>query len=211
MKIKELSYTILTQDNDFSMMLKRIERAGRTCYRSEDRIDSDSAEIFVKMLINLGHEAVLEHAPNISVLFHVNRGVTHELVRHRLASFSQASTRYCNYSKGKFGSEITVIPMLEGLTGSQIERRKELYRHVEEVYMKEVEEGIKPQQARDNLTICTQADIVITTNVRHWREIFRQRTTKFAHPQMRTVMRQVLQDFRRRVNVLFDDVGEIDA
>lgn len=208
MKVVDLSHEILS-DVDGPSMLRRIERAGRTCYRSEDKITDDSAEKFVAMLIARGHEAMLEHAENISVLFHVNRGVTHEAVRHRLGSFGQSSTRYCNYAKGKFGSEITLAPMLEGLNDPQMERRMALYRHIEEVYMAEIEEGIKPQQARDNLPICLQSDIVVTTNVRHWREIFRQRTTKFAHPQMRWVMCRLLSDLRARVNVLFDDVGEV--
>ncbi|MHA1665940.1 MAG: FAD-dependent thymidylate synthase [Candidatus Thorarchaeota archaeon] len=191
-------------------MLTCIERAGRNCYKSEDKITDESAKAFVAMLIKRGHEAMLEHAPNIGTLFHVPRGLTHEFVRHRLASFGQESTRYCNYSKGKFGTELTLIPMMDGLTSVQIERRKDLWEAIERVYLAEIDEGIKPQQARDNLPICLKSDIVITTNVRHWREIFRQRTTKFAHPQMQTVMKKLLADFRSRVSVLFDDVGTVD-
>lgn len=209
MRIDELGYTILRPRGGWRHILKDVERAGRNCYKSEDRITKDSSEAFVKMLIDRGHEAMLEHAPNISVLFHVPRGLTHEYARHRLASFAQESTRYCNYRKGKFGGELTLIPMMDGLTELQMERRLNLWSHIEMVYLAEIEEGIKPQQARDNLPICLKSDIVITTNCRHWREIFRQRTPKVAHPQMYWLMRKLLRDFRLRVNVMFDDVGEV--
>jgi thymidylate synthase (FAD) len=207
MKIDELGYTILSHV-DGGKILRRIERAGRNCYKSEDKITQESAERFVAMLIERGHEAMLEHGLNISVLFHVSRGLTHELVRHRLASFAQESTRYCNYAKGKFGTELTLIPMMEGLSKRQVARRMELYEHIQRVYLEEIDEDIKPQQARDNLPICLKSDIVVTTNIRHWREIFRQRTSKFAHPQMQQVMKRLLADFRSRVPALFDDVGE---
>jgi thymidylate synthase (FAD) len=208
MRISKLRYQILRPKGKWNNMLKAIEIAGRNCYKSEDKITKDSAEAFVQMLIDRGHEAMLEHAPNISVKFHVPRGLTHEYVRHRLASFGQESTRYCNYNKGKFGSQLTLIPMMDDLTKEQIKRRKLLWEYIEKVYLAEIQEGIKPQQARDNLPICLKSDIVITTNVRHWREIFRQRTPKVAHPQMYYLMRKLLKDFRSRVNVLFDDVGE---
>ena len=93
---------------DREEILAWIELAGRTCYKSEDKITEDSASQFVKKIIESGHHSVIEHI-NLSVKFICDRGVTHELVRHRLASYSQESTRYCNYSKGKFGSELTFI------------------------------------------------------------------------------------------------------
>ena len=209
MKISKLSYKILTPINSLNI-LKRIERAGRNCYKSENKITNESAKDFVKMLIEKKHEAMLEHAPNISVLFHVPRGLTHEYVRHRLASFAQESTRYCNYSKGKFNNQITLIPMMDNLTEAQIKRRKNLWYMVEQVYLAEIAEGIKPQQARDNLLICLKSDIIITTNVRHWREIFRQRTSINAHPQMYQLMRKLLKDFRSKVEILFDDCGILE-
>lgn len=209
MKIDELGYTILTPDTDFERMLVAIERAARNCYKSEDKITEESATAFVGMLLNRGHHAMIEHAPNISVLFHVPRSLTHEFVRHRIASFAQESTRYCNYSKGKFGTEITIVPMNDGLTPEQLARRRELWEQIERVYMKEIEEGIKPQQARDNLPICLKSDIVITANVREWRLIFSLRAESHAHPQMQQVMKRLLADFRSRVGVLFDDVGEL--
>ena len=209
MRIDELGYTILTPDEDFERMLVAIERAGRNCYKSEDKITRESAEKFVAMLIARGHHAMLEHAPNVSVLFHVPRGLTHEFVRHRIASFAQESTRYCNYAKGRFGTELTLIPMLDGLTSEQRQRRLELWEHIQSVYMAEIDEGIKPQQARDNLPICLKSDIVITCNVREWRLIFGLRAESHAHPQMQQVAKALLADFRARVPVLFDDVGEL--
>ena len=88
--------------------LHKIEQVGRVCYKSEDLIKEDSAADFVKRLIKRGHEAMIEHS-QMTVIFTVDRGVSHEMVRHRLASFAQESTRYCNYSKEKFGDQITVI------------------------------------------------------------------------------------------------------
>lgn len=89
-------------------ILKKIEQCGRVCYKSEDKIQADSAERFIAAILKRGHESVVEHV-SFTVKFIVDRGVSHELVRHRIASFSQESTRYCNYSKGDFNSEITVI------------------------------------------------------------------------------------------------------
>ena len=211
MKIAKLDYEILRPSQGrWLFMLRDIERAGRNCYKSEDKITGSSARGFVTRLLEKKppHEAMLEHAPNISVLFHVPRGLTHEYVRHRLASFAQESTRYCNYGKGKFGRQITLIPMMEGLTRAQIARRKRVWRELERVYLAEIDEGVRPQQARDNLLICLKSDIVVTTNVRHWREIFRQRDSDLAHPMMMKLMHRLVADFRGRVPVLFDDVGQ---
>lgn len=208
MKIKKLGYKILRPTSrNWSSMLKDIERAARNCYRSEGQICEGSDLRLVKKLLSSGHHAMIEHAPNISVLFYVSRGLTHEYVRHRLASFAQESTRWCNYHKDKFDNEISLIPMMEGLTDQQVARRRWLWREIEKVYMAEIEEGIKPQQARDNLPICTESDIVITTNVRHWRLILSLRDEEHAHPQMQDLMHRVVLDFRKRVPLLFDDVG----
>lgn len=208
MKITTTSYEILRPTtSSWKSMLREIERAGRNCYKSEDKITNVSARKFVAMLITRGHHAMLEHAPNISVLFHVPRELTHEYVRHRLASFAQESTRYCNYGKGRFGRQITLIPMMDGLNRMQIARRKKLWRELERVYLAEIDEGVRPEQARDNLPICLKSDIVITTNVRHWRLIFSLRDEDHAHPMMRKLMHQLVTDFRQRVPVLFDDVG----
>ena len=112
MKIIKAGYEIIRPDTDGpeakNAIYRLIEQAGRTCYKSEDRITPESAAKFVENVVKRGHEAMLEHAV-MTVKFTVDRGVSHELVRHRVASFAQESTRYCNYSKDKFGNEITVI------------------------------------------------------------------------------------------------------
>lgn len=205
MKILKPCYVIEPFDGD--AIIAKIERIGRTCYKSEDKIGPGTSRKFVKMLIERGHESVLEHA-SVSVSFTCDRGVSHELVRHRLASYSQESTRYCNYSQDKFNNEIMFVPMLTNLTKSQIERREALYRHMEDVYMTEIYEGVLPQQARDNLATCLKTEITMTCNLREWRHVFRLRTSKHAHPQMRGIMQPLLRDFRGLIPVVFDDVGE---
>lgn len=160
---------------------KMIERASRTCYKSEDRITEGSAYKMVRMLLEKGHEAMIEHA-SASVLAVTDRGVSHEIVRHRLASYAQESTRYVNY--GKTNAGIKLSPMFDHLTEAQIERRLALYRHIEEVYLAEIDEGIKPQQARDNLPTCTKTEIVMTYNFREWRHFFSLRKVPTAHPRM---------------------------
>jgi thymidylate synthase (FAD) len=208
MKIAKLGYKILRPTSrNWAPMLKDIERAARNCYRSEGHVRPGSDRRLVAKLLDNGHEAMLEHAPNISVLFFVPRGLTHEYVRHRLASFAQESTRWCNYNQDKFGNQISVIPYMDGLTPAQVKRRKAVWAQLEQVYLAEIAEGIKPQQARDNLLICTQSDLIITTNVRHWRLIFSLRDEEHAHPQMQWLMHRLVTDFRRRVPLLFDDVG----
>jgi len=197
----------LEDEIDGEEILRKIERAGRTCYRSEDRITPDSSHRFVKMLLDRGHESVLEHE-KVTVRIVCDRGISHEIVRHRVASYSQESSRYCNYSKGQFGGEITVVPMLDGLTPQQIARRVILWESIQKVYMDELNEGVAPQQARDNLPTCLKTEVVWTCNLREWRLVFKQRTASAAHPQMQKIMKSLLLEFRRVIPVVFDDVGE---
>lgn len=215
------SYVILTPISEGGIEeLKHIERIGRKCYKSEDRIteDGESAKKFVKMLIDNGHEAMIEHG-SISVLFTVDRGVSHEMVRHRIASFAQESTRYVNYSLGKFGNEISVIDIRRGidldekmnkLPADTIRRiinewfwaMQDAERH----YMKMIELGATPQIARSVLPNSTKTEITITANYREWRTFFKLRTPKAAHPQMREVTIPLLEDFKKLLPVLFDDI-----
>ena len=206
MKFVESSYEILF----FCMDLKLLERAGRTCYKSEDKITDTSAEEFLHMLINRGHHAMEEFGGWAVVKFICDRGVSHALVRHRLFSFAQESTRFCNYTKDKFGSEISISPMHDGLTEAQLERRQKLYTLVEETYLAEVNEGVKPQQARDLLLTCQKTEVNVAGNAREWRHFFSQRAAKPAHPLMRKLACPLLKEFRSRVSVLFDDVGVVD-
>jgi thymidylate synthase (FAD) len=221
MKIVKQSYEILSVI-DGKEMLRSIERAGRTCYKSEDKLTSESAEKFVKMLIDRGHESVLEHE-KISVLFVCDRGVSHEIVRHRIASFSQESTRYCNYSKDKFECQITFIQPL-WISDEQIELVQRMnennYLQVEKTTaawfasMLQSEQaynllsklGWQPQQARSVLPNSLKTEIVVTANIREWRTIFKQRTAIGAHPQMREVMRPLLDELKVLIPVVFNDI-----
>lgn len=179
--------------------LSLLERAGRTCYKSDPTGDPVG---FVKRILNRRHMSVIEHC-SATMRFVTDRGVTHEMVRHRLAAYSQESSRYCNYSKEKFGAEIVVIPMISGLSEYQVQRRMDLYRHIERVYMAEIDEGIAPQQARDNLPTCLKTEIVMTANFREWLHVFELRTSSAAHPQMRALMIQAQDLLHIRIPELF--------
>ena len=204
--------------------LQRIEVAGRTCYKSEEKItpDGESAKRFVKMIINNGHEAMLEHS-SLSVRFICSRGVSHEIVRHRLFSFAQESTRYCNYSKGKFGRECTfIVPPNqewgvndeeyhdEQYGGIDIGSTKSLWYdalHIAEiVYMALLESGWSPQEARDVLPNALKTEIVVTGNYREWRHFFKLRCDEKAHPHMRALALDLLEDVKTRIPVVFDDI-----
>ena len=202
-------------------MLIQIERAGRTCYKSEQEFTVDTAKKFVAMLINRGHESVLEHGI-ITVKFVVDRGVSHEIVRHRIASYSQESTRYCNYSKDKFDKQITVIEPFElarpsghvfGCTcnGCQIQGLwHQAVETAEQRYMALIERGVKPEWARSVLPNSLKTEIVCTYNFREWRHFFKLRTASAAHPQMRQVAQPLLAHFTHHIPVLFDDAGTLE-
>lgn len=199
------SYEILTSING-DEILKLIELAGRTCYKSNDLITPDSAKGFVERIAKRGHESVIEHY-NITVRFICNRGFTHELVRHRIASFSQESTRYCNYTKDKFGSEITVIKPFEIEEGTkEFDIWKSAMENAEKSYMAMMENGSKPENARGVLPIDIKTEIVITTNIREWKHIFELRTSKAAHPSMRELMIPLLKEFQSKIPVIFDNI-----
>lgn len=188
------------------LILKKIEECGRVCYKSEGRITNDSAEKFVATLIKRGHEAVLEHE-SITVKFIVDRGVSHELVRHRLASFCQESTRYCNYSKDDFGTEITVIKpcFLEEGTGAWWYWKNGCEK-AEKAYFNLLKWGCTPEEARSVLPNSLKTEVVMTANLREWRHFFKLRTADAAHPQMKEVARPLLDHLKKRIPVIFDDI-----
>lgn len=187
-------------------MLKRIERAGRTCYKSEDRITDDSAPKFVKMLIDRGHHSVLEHV-SLTVRFIVPRGISHELVRHRLASYSQESTRYCNYSGG-----VQFVRPWHLEPGSLDEEFWLMHAEGrEDAYLSALALGWTPQMARGLLPIDLKTEVVMTANAREWRHFFSLRAAKPAHPQMQEAACDLLRRFRVFVPVLFDDVGDVSV
>ena len=178
------------------------------CYKSENNITDDSCLRLCKMLIDRGHTAMLEHS-QITVRFIINRAIANEIVRHRIASFAQVSTRYCNYSKDKFGSEITVIAPEELLPESS-DNYIMWYNSCklsEDTYMNLINNKVKPEIARDILPLCLATELVVTANIRSWRNIFSLRTTIYAHPHMRKLMRKLLDDFKSKIPVLFDDIN----
>lgn len=206
MKIIKPSFEFL-QEIDANGILTRLERAGRVCYKSEDRITQDSAEKFLAGILQRGHESVLEHE-KITVLVICDRGVTHELVRHRIASYSQESTRYCNYAKDKFGNELTFIqPCFWAPDHPNYAVWLEQMRRAEEAYNQLIQAGATPQEARSILPNSLKTEIVVTMNIRAWRHFFRLRTAPAAHPQMRELAGLLLAGFRERIPVLFDDLA----
>ncbi len=187
-------------------VLKRIETAGRTCYKSEDLITENSAVDFVERILKSGHHSVIEHT-NITVRFICDRGITHELVRHRLASYSQESTRYANYSKNKFGREITVIkPLFWAENSMEYKQWITSMEQAEQAYLNLINMGAKPEQARSVLPNSLKTEIVMTCNVREWRHVLNLRCSSRAHPQIREIMLPLLAEFRFRLPVLFDDI-----
>jgi thymidylate synthase (FAD) len=201
---------VIEDDIDGDATLKKIEKAGRTCYKSEEKITADSAKKFIKKIMAMGHESVIEHE-KVSVRVICDRGVTHEIVRHRLASYSQESTRYCNYTKDKFGSEISVIEPCFWATGSQNDEErkrtwKEAMEAAERAYFRLIELGASPQEARSVLPNSLKTEIVVTMNLREWRHFFKLRTAPGSHPQMREIAIPLLEEFKKRIPVVFDDI-----
>ena len=219
-KIKA-SYEILTPISEGGTKeLQHIEKIGRVCYKSEDYIteDGESARKFVAMLIRNGHEAMIEHS-FLSVKFTVDRGVSHELVRHRIASFAQESTRYCNYAKDKFGAECAFIDLEPGImldnkmkkmSGEEIalvmaewtSAMEDAERH----YMRLLELGATPQIARAVLPNSTKTEITVSANYREWRNFFKLRVPADVYPQMREVTIPLLKELKGMIPVIFDDI-----
>lgn len=205
MKIIKPWFEIL-DEIDGEDVLKRIERIGRVCYKSEERITDDSARKFVASILKSGHESVIEHE-KISVRIVCDRGVTHEIVRHRIASYSQESTRYCNYSKEKFGKELTLIkPLFWEEDSIEFKMWMDAMQIIEDTYNKLIEAGAEPQQARSILPNSLKTEIVVTMNLREWRHFFQLRTAKRAHPQMREVACAILEEFQNKIPIIFDDI-----
>jgi len=177
--------------------LKSIERAGRTCYKSENKITKDSSEKFVKMLLKHKHEAMLEHG-SVSYKVICNRGVTHEIVRHRLFSFAQESTRYVNYAKKgiKFTKpdfELDEVDM-------------KFLENLENYYNMKIKQGLRPEQARYFLPNGLKAELIITGNFRQWRNFLKLRLAKDAHPEIREIANLLLQDLLKKIPIVFEDL-----
>jgi thymidylate synthase (FAD) len=257
MKLIKPSYEILTPLSG-EQILKDIELAARTCYKSEDKIGSmvkcnsckGTGKILVKMnnpetethiecqrckgagelvswedlvqkLIDRGHEAMIEFGPSITVKFVCDRGVSHEFVRHRLASFAQESTRYCDYENGHVA--YIIPPWLSELPEDEyvsLERLKPLLPDMkdgafdwlqslmqdEEKYKTLRDKGWSPQEARSVLPNALKTEINIKGNIREWRHIFKMRVPNSAHPQAYELMRPLLDEFKEKIPILFDDI-----
>lgn len=195
---------------DYQLMLNHIEASARTCYQSEPKSDDPAdSEAFISRLIKSGHHSVLEHI-SLSVEFVCDRGVTHELVRHRLCSFSQSSTRYCNYSKEKFGKELTFIrPCFWDEESYQMDRWKQTMQAIELAYFDEIKAGASPQEARTVLPNSLKATIVVTANLRQWRLVLGQRCAPDAHPQMQQVMLPLLRELTKHYHGFFWDMRDL--
>jgi thymidylate synthase (FAD) len=214
MKIIEPSTEILSREfnifapNIDNESLKRIERIARVCYKSEDSITEDSSRKLIASLIANGHEAMIEHSM-LSVLFIVDRGISHELVRHRMASFAQESTRYCNYAKEKFGRELTFIkPAFLEEDYKAYDLWHEAMEQAEKSYLAMIDLGLAPGLARSVLPNSLKTEIVITANFREWRHIFTLRTSHNAHLQMRQVMIPLYHQVKKRIPIIFDGISK---
>lgn len=210
MQVVSAGYEILDTLNG-EEILKKIERVARVCYKSEDKITDGSAEKMVKALIKRGHEAMLEHF-SFSVKFIVDRGVSHELVRHRVASFAQESTRYCNY--GHEG-EITVIkPLYLSDCGEDYNIWRKACVVAEKQYLDMLAYGFFPQEARAVLPNSLKTEVVMTANLREWRHFFSLRacgTTGKPHPQMLEVTVPLLKEIKSLIPVVFDDLEPLES
>ena len=201
-KAKAFIESTITQEEAMAL----IERAGRTCYKSENKIAEGSAEDFIRNIMKRGHNTVIEHV-SITARVICDRGVSHEIVRHRLASYSQESTRYCNYSTDKFGSELTVIEPCFWEDNSKAylawERAMEA---AERSYFALLDVGATPQEARSVLPNSLKTEIVMTMNFREWRHFFKLRCSTAAHPQMREVANILLNEFREKYPLFVENL-----
>lgn len=207
MQVIKATVNILSEINGDDA-LKSIELAARTCYKSEENITEESAKKLVKNLIESNHDAMLEFY-DITVKFTCDRGVSHELVRHRMASYAQESTRYCNYSKDKFGNELTFISnVLDddiGIVGADYYNALEA---IEIAYFAALKKGFTPQQARAILPNSLKTEIVMKANLREWRHFFKLRCAKAAHPDMRYLAIELLKQMSSKIEIVFDDLAK---
>ena len=204
MKIINSSYEILT---DFSGtdLLKKIESIGRVCYKSEKKIERRSYDSFINRLIKSGHESVIEHV-SITVRIICDRGISHEIVRHRIASYSQESTRYCNYCDG-CNEHITFIkPSFWNENSSEYKLWENTMREIEKTYRELIKIGASPQEARSVLPNSLKTELIMTMNLREWRHFFKLRTSYAAHPQMREIIVPLFEEMKKKIPIIFDDI-----
>jgi thymidylate synthase (FAD) len=242
MKLIKASYKIISPING-EEILKQIELAARTCYKSENKIECEdligctksyngdntqddvkikdyyavSARVLISKLISMKHDAVLEFGGMITVKFICDRGVSHELVRHRLSSFAQESTRYCNYGKDEHISFIIpswIKTLTEGvyvkddIQTSYVKQWLSIMQNCEYNYNILLKDyNWSPQEARSVLPNSLKTEINVSANLREWRHILKLRTNKAAHPQMRELMCPLLNELKIKIPILFDDIN----
>ena len=209
--MKIIKPKIYVENIDGIKVMKRIERACRTCYRSEGSIDDESYKRLIKNCINRGHESVLEHE-KVTIRMICDIGVYKDLTRHRFGSFSIESTRYCNYGKDKFENEIKFIEPVN------IDKTSELYKDwyrtvdfIEQEYVRMSRMGATPDQMRMILPHSTAAEVTMTANIREWRHILKLRASKMAHPAIQQLMIPLLLHFKTIMPELFSDIPYNDG
>lgn len=209
MKVIE-QYIELEDMIDRKVILNKLERAGRTCYKSENNIKEGTSERFIQNIIKSGHESVIEHV-NISARIITDRSVTHELVRHRIASYSQESTRYCSYGKDKFGNELTFIkPIFDKKHNIDeeyyIQEWEKSMQQIENTYLDMSNKGVSPEYSRHILPNSIKTEIVATMNLRSWRNFLKLRMSKNAHPQIRDIAFKIFNKFNKVLPEVFGDL-----
>ena len=210
MKIINAGYEIIDALNG-EEILKKIEKVARVCYKSEDKIGEDTAEKMVRALIKRNHLAMLEHF-SFSVKFIVDRGISHEIVRHRVASFAQESTRYCNY--GKSGAVVFIRPCYFEEDTPEMDNWREGCMWAECTYLDLLDKGRTPQEARAVLPTSLKTEVVMTANLREWRHFFSLRacgSTGKPHPQMLEVAVPLLKEIKELIPVVFEDLEPMNV
>lgn len=207
MKIEEQKFRVVNDPFSPMMQLQGIDEIARVCYKSGVSPTGEATKAFIKKLIESEHEAMIEHSL-LSVEFRTDRAVSHELVRHRQASFAQESQRYCNYSKEKFGSDVSFIRPVywTDVKSAEYKTWARAMQAAENEHFRLLDLGCTPQEARAVLPNSTATTIVVSANFREWRHILKLRTAENAHPQMRALMRALLKYLKYYVPVIFDDI-----
>lgn len=214
MKIIQPGFKIITPING-NKILKVLEKIGRVCYKSEDKITDISAQNFIKVILTNKHESVLEHI-NITVKIICDRGISHEQVRHRIGAYTQEATHYCNYSKDKFKKQLTFInPFVYTAFDKKTDTKQylcyeiwyNLMQQIEKAYMDLIALGALPQEARSVLPNSLKTELYVTYNLREWRHVFKIRTAIGNHYQMRALMYPLLNKFKKIIPLIFNDIN----
>ena len=187
-------------------IMRNIERAMRTCYRSEGTMTEDSYKRLLGMALTSGHESVMEHE-KITVRLRCSVGTYKDLTRHRIGTaFSIESTRWCNYGKDKFDNQLRFIDPVYITEQNKKEIWENCMETIEENYMKGAAMGMKPDELRLMLPHSTAADVTMTCNIREWRYILKLRTQKNVHPEIRQLLIPILLKFKYTMPELFNDI-----